>query len=105
VLQQEKLHVLEKEMRQPKQQLEKLVQVVEDDVPLPLKAEQNVDVLQLKDVPVVQKDALAEQKDALAELNVEELAVQKDVPAEQNVDVLQQNVDVDKTLKPFSIFF
>jgi hypothetical protein len=97
VLQQEKLHVLEKEMRQPKQQLEQLVQVVEDDVPLPLKAEQNVDVLQLEDVPVVQKDALAEQ-------NVDVLQL-KDVLAEQNVDVLQLNVDVDKTLKPFSIFF
>jgi hypothetical protein len=106
VLQQRKLHVLEKEMRLTKQQLVKLVQDVEDDVPLPQKAEQK-DVLQLDDELAVQKDVPAEQ-------NVD---VQLDVPAEQNVDVQldelveQRNVhqlnveDDDKTLNLFSIFF
>jgi hypothetical protein len=95
VLQQRKLHVLEKETRQKKQQLEQLVQDVENDVPGPQKAEPNVDDLQVKDELAVQ--------------NVEALAVQNvEEPAEQNVDeaLAAQNVeDVDKNLKPFSYFF
>ncbi len=101
MLQQRKLHVLEKEMRLTKQQLDKLVQDVENDVPLPQKAEQNADV-QL-DALAVQKDALAVQKNALAEQNVD---VQQEKLVEQNVDVHQLNVeDDDKTLNLFSIFF
>jgi hypothetical protein len=74
VLQQRKLHVLEKEMRQQKQQLDQLVHHVEDDVPQPQKAVQNVE----------------------AQHDVDELLVQQNVEAlvEQNVDDLQvQNVE------------
>jgi hypothetical protein len=104
VLQQRKLHVLEKEMRQPKQQLEKLVQVVEDDVPQPLKAEQNVEPQQDVDELLVQQNVEAQQNvDDLQVQNVEQQNVE--VPAEQNENVLHQDVDVDKHQKPLSYFF
>jgi hypothetical protein len=104
VLQQRKLHVLEKETRQPKQQLVQLVQNVENDVPQPLKAVQNVEAQQDVDELLVQK---------VQHQNVDDLQVLKEeVPAEQNVnvqhqnvDVLQQNVDVDKHQSLYSIFF
>jgi hypothetical protein len=84
-------------MRQPKQQLEKLVQVVEDDVPQPQKAVQNVDA---------QQDV-----DELLEQNVDDLQVQNvelqnvEVLAEQNENVLHQDEDVDKHQSLYSIFF
>jgi hypothetical protein len=102
VLQQRKLHVLEKEMRQPKQQLDQLVQNVENDVPQPLKAVQNVEAQQ--------EDELLEQNEKHQQ-DVESLQVQNvelqnvEVPAEQNENVLHQDEDVDKHQSLYSIFF
>jgi hypothetical protein len=94
VLQQEKLHVLEKEMRQRKQQQEQLLHDVENVV-LPqqkVPVKDDAPAVQRKDVPVVLKE------DELA-------APREDDPQVLNEEVPQEEEDVVKTSKPFFIFF
>jgi hypothetical protein len=85
VLQQRKLHVLEKEMRQRKLLQEQLLHDEEDVEPQPKVVLVKDDALaeQRKDAPVVQRE------DALVALNANEVHLEE---------------DVDKTSKPFYFF-